>query len=247
MFLRHRLSIALAGLLALSIVLSAGCNDDSADAKETATETAATTNATTATSTTSIANTEPTNTAASATETVAADEGSQETAVPQSTDPATGTGATVAAPEPTSGESLPGLEGYLDNRSGPVAVLESLYSAINLQQYARAYSYWEASDTLPAFADFEAGYANTETVELTTGEISTDVGAGQLYFGVPVTLDVTTTDGGTQIFAGCYVLHLARPEMQVEPPYSPLAIASADISEVASDAAASARMAEGCP
>jgi hypothetical protein len=246
MFLRQRLSIALAALLALSIVLSAGCGDDSADAKETATETAASTSDMTATSTDTAANAAPTDTAAIVTGTVAGDEGSHGTSIPQSTDPAAGTGATVAPAEPTSGESQPGLAGYVDNRSGPVEVLESLYSAVNLKQYARAYSYWEDSDTLPVFSDFEAGYANTDTVELTTGEVSIDPGAGQLYFAVPVTLDVTTTDGGAQIFAGCYVLHLARPEMQVEPPYSPLAIASADISAVASDADAAARMAEGC-
>ena len=224
------------GLLLLALVVLPACNGDSADAEETSTATTA------AETPTGVSDSSP---AHQETQTPLANDAA-ETAIAQQGETPEAADETTASPGNSGTGSLPGLEGYIDNRSGPVEVLQSLYSAVNLKQYARAYGYWEASDQLPRFEEFAGGYANTETVELTTGEVTSDVGAGQLYFAVPVTLDVTTTDGGSQIFAGCYVLHLARPEMQIEPPYTPMSIASADIREVAGDEEAAAVMAEGC-
>ena len=233
LFLRFRQHVALAGLL-LSMVLVVACNGGSATAEDTATATSGT-------------EAEATSPPPAATNTVASNDGAaDETAVVGGTDTPESSAAATASSNQTDGDSLPALEGYMDDRSGPVEVLQSLYSAVNLKQYARAYSYWEPSDQLAPFPEFAEGYAETESVELTTGDVSTDAGAGQLYFQVPVTLDVTTADGGSQTFVGCYVLHLARPEIQAEPPFSPMAIASASISEAAADADTAALMAAGC-
>lgn len=151
------------------------------------------------------------------------------------------TAPTVTAP--TSGI----LSDYLDNRSSPVEVLQSLYNAINSKQYARAYSYWEDNSERPLFEQFQQGYADTDTVQLTTGAVSSNAGAGQRYFAVPVTVRAQKTDGTTQTFVGCYQLHLANPNIQAEPPFRPLGIQSANIQQVANDADTTALMSQSCP
>jgi hypothetical protein len=135
---------------------------------------------------------------------------------------------------------------YLDDRSDAVAVLRSHYSAINRQEYARAYSYWQATDQLQPFEQFRQGYAETKSVQLTTGDVRTGAAAGNLYYSVPVTLKATTTAGATQTFVGCYTLHLAQPQLQATPPYQPIGITDADIQQVPNDADTAARMAEAC-
>ncbi len=122
---------------------------------------------------------------------------------------------------------------YLDDRSDGVQVIRSLFNAINRKEYVRAYSYWEPSAVgLPGFDTFQAGYANTQSVQLTTGTPTSDVGAGQLYYDVPVILAVQTT-GGPQRFEGCYRLHLGSPSAQGVPPFQPLAIRSGNLRQTA--------------
>ena len=63
---------------------------------------------------------------------------------------------------------------YLDDRSTPEQLVRSLYNAINRQEYARAYTYF---DPAPA-ADFDtyvAGFENTVRVDLALGEASEKV------------------------------------------------------------------------
>lgn len=125
--------------------------------------------------------------------------------------------------------------GYLDDRSSAESVVSSFYDAINRREYARAYSYWEsgaAAAQLGPFDDFAAGYANTEFVDLTTGDVGSGVGAGQIYFSVPVTLMATQSDASVQTFVGCYTLHIGRPQIQAAPPFQPLAIQRADVQQV---------------
>jgi hypothetical protein len=129
---------------------------------------------------------------------------------------------------PEAGVTQVGLQPpYLDDRSTPTGVMQSLFNAINRKEYLRAYSYWENagySPNVPPFAQFEQGYQETASVDVTIGMVGGDVGAGQIYYTVPVVLQVQTTTGEAQTFAGCYTLHLARPEIQAAPPFQPLAI-----------------------
>jgi hypothetical protein len=151
-----------------------------------------------------------------------------------------GAGAQGHAPEP----------GYQDDRSTPEAVISSYYDAVDRREYARAYSYWEplaAENELPPFDQFAQGYADTVSVDLTLGGVGTGVGAGQLYYSVPVTLVASMADGSTQTFVGCYLLHLARPQLQAVPPFHPLAIERATISQVDNDADTTSLMAQACP
>jgi hypothetical protein len=116
---------------------------------------------------------------------------------------------------------------YLDDRTNAVDVLSSLFNAVNRKEYVRAYSYWETNSKVGPFDKFQQGYANTASVQLTTGKVSSGAGAGQLYFTVPAVLKAKTTGNVSQTFSACYILHLSRPEIQGTPPFQPLAIASA--------------------
>ena len=151
--------------------------------------------------------------------------------------PATATG---------SGTDLPPTD-YLDDRSDAVAVLNSYVNALNRKEYARAYSYWEENSEVEPFATFEAGYSNTETIELTTGPLGGDAGAGNLYYTVAATLHATLTDATQQLFVGCFTLHISQPAVQGAPPFRPLGIRSATLAPVPAGTDTTAAMATTCP
>lgn len=115
---------------------------------------------------------------------------------------------------------------YLDDRSTPGSVLQSLYNAINRREYARAYSYWRDSappGTPPAYPEFVRGYADTASVHLVTGNVTGEGAAGSVFYTVPVRLEALRTDGSERVFVGCYTLRLVQPAVQ-EPPFVPLGI-----------------------
>src|SRR5205807_8144482 len=95
----------------------------------------------------------------------------------------------------------------LDDRSTGESVIMSYYNAVNRKEYARAYYYWSApansSNGPPDFPQFEQGYANTQSVQLTIGTVTGNAGAGQLYYSAPVSLTASTTAAATPPFVGC--------------------------------------------
>ena len=136
---------------------------------------------------------------------------------------------------------------YLDNRSGAVQVLQSLFNAINRKEYVRAYSYWESGSQAASFAQFQAGYEHTASVTLQTGTVTSDAGAGQVYYSVPVALTSVSDAGVTQKFVGCYTLHLANPDIQDQPPFQPLAIRSGQLQQAAEGANLTQLLGQACP
>ena len=136
---------------------------------------------------------------------------------------------------------------YLDDRSDAVLVLRSLFNAVNRHEYLRAYSYWQDKTQVPSFDQFQKGYENTASVDLTTGTVTSDAGAGQVYYSVPVVLKSETSAGEQQTFSGCYSLHLAQPAIQATPPFEPLGIRSGDLSQVANNANTADLLAKACP
>lgn len=135
---------------------------------------------------------------------------------------------------------------YLDDRSDAILVLRSLFNAINRHEYLRAYSYWQDTTQLPSFDQFQKGYENTASVDLTTGTVASDAGAGQIYYSVPVVLKSRTTTGQQQTFSGCYSLHLAQPAIQAAPPFEPLGIRSGNLSQAANNANTANLLANAC-
>ena len=117
--------------------------------------------------------------------------------------------------------------GYVDDRSTPRAVIKSLYNAIGTHQYARAWSYFEE----PPAADLDtyaAGFADTRSVNVQIGAPIEDNAAGNTYWQVPVALSSVAGNGKETVFAGCYTLHLANPEVQGTP-FAPIAISGSAI------------------
>ena len=73
------------------------------------------------------------------------------------------------------------------------------------------------------------GYANTASVEITTGTILSDAGAGNIDYQVPTVISATQTDGTVQRFYGCYLLHRVNvPIEDTIPPY-PITLRAAHI------------------
>lgn len=124
--------------------------------------------------------------------------------------------------------AMAAMPAYLDDRSTPQSLIRSYYNAINRGEYARAYSYYP-QDTLPPFTVWAKGYANTQSVEVLTGKALPDPGAGNIYYNLPVAIRSVGKDGKTQIFGGCYVLHITSYGMQTEPPYRPMTIRSGQL------------------
>jgi hypothetical protein len=137
---------------------------------------------------------------------------------------------------------------YVDDRTAGESVVRSYYNAVNRTEYTRAYSYWEAgASQLPAFAQFQAGYANTKSVTLLTKPGTIGAGAGQTFYTVPAVITASNSDGTTTIFSGCYTLHLGSPNAQATPPFQPLAIQSARVAQAASGSNTSDLLNSACP
>ena len=147
--------------------------------------------------------------------------------------------------QPSASPSAAPTSAYLDDRSTPAAVINSYYNAISQRQYLRAYSYWETSESLPPFATFEQGFADTTDVQVQLGPVGGSPGAGQLYWSVPAAV-LSTTTSGAKTFVGCYTIHLAQPAIQAAPPFKPMSIQAGLLSAVATVAAAQTALSTAC-
>ncbi len=135
---------------------------------------------------------------------------------------------------------------YIDDRSNAVSVIRSMFNAINRHEYVRAYGYWSDTSQRPSFDQFQNGYQNTASVQVTLGAQGESVGAGQYNYSLPVLLSALTNDGSAQTFVGCYLLHLSSPGAQGTLPFAPLAIQSADVQAIDAGANVNNRLAHAC-
>ncbi len=95
-----------------------------------------------------------------------------------------------------------------DSAAEAVAVLRSYYDAISARAYERAYRQWGPSGPPnQTVEDFARGFAETESVALTTGTPSRVEGAaGSRYVEIPVTITARTKAGENQRFEGSYTM-----------------------------------------
>jgi hypothetical protein len=99
----------------------------------------------------------------------------------------------------------PTFEIQYDDHTGPVRLLASYYNAINIGEYSRAWEYWETPPD-PSFAEFAAGFADTESVMLVVRPPTRSEGAaGSVYFAIPALMNATHRDGSRHSFVGCFV------------------------------------------
>ena len=122
---------------------------------------------------------------------------------------------------------------YIDDRSSPEQLIESLYNAINRREYARAWDYFSAPPAAN-FAAFAKGYEQTEDVQLTIGGVTADGAAGSIFYTVPVAIRARDTQGKWSVFAGCYSLRQVNATIQ-EPPFRPLRIEKASLKATTTD------------
>jgi hypothetical protein len=93
----------------------------------------------------------------------------------------------------------------------PMFTVASYYNAINLQDYARAYSYWEAVPNNATLEQYIAGFADTAHVEVIARLPGFEgVAAGSSYADVPVLITATHTDGTQESFIGCLLTHISN-------------------------------------
>lgn len=123
---------------------------------------------------------------------------------------------------------------YEDDRSSTEAVVQSFYNAINRKEYLRAWSYFESS-AAPAYATFKLGFTQTKAVDMKLGEVEAEGAAGSVQTKLPIAIQAHQSDGSRTVFEGCYILVQVNPSIQDTPPFRPIQIASAHLSESASD------------
>ncbi|MCV0427342.1 MAG: hypothetical protein K5905_17920 [Roseibium sp.] len=119
----------------------------------------------------------------------------------------------------------------MDDRSTPQKLIESYYYAVSNRYYVQAYSYFSSGFAPTDFDEWSKGYADTKSVEVKFGLTAPDPGAGQIYWSLPVAIAAHQVDGSTKVFTGCYKIHMTNVGMQTEPPYQPMGINSATLSE----------------
>jgi hypothetical protein len=144
-------------------------------------------------------------------------------------------GAPPLPPTPTYALDDVNSSRYLDDRSDAAELLRSFFNALNRHEYVRAYSDWGNTASLPGLDQFQVGYSNTQSIDLTIGSVTSEGTAGSIYYRVPAGLIAHTTDGGTQTYIGCYILRQPEPGIQTEPPFTPIGIDSANV-QLASNA-----------
>jgi|GEM_PF-410814 len=152
------------------------------------------------------------------------------------TEPTPPPATTPPAGRPTMAPLLDAVDtdpdAYIDNRSGPVEVLQSFYNAVNRHEYARAYSYWDP-DRAPNFSQFQQAYEDVVAIQFAVGEVGGDQAAGSVYYNVAAVIVAQTADGDIQTYAACYMLNMSQPALYDDPPVPPLAIETAVIQPVA--------------
>ncbi len=136
---------------------------------------------------------------------------------------------------------------YIDDRSTPSQVIVSYFNAIDRQEYSRAYNYYTTpTTTLGNFTTYSNGYADTVSVGLVFGQITSDTGMSQTYFTVPVILKAATTNGAHTNYAACYIVHQANPDVFGGPSFQPMSIDQGHAKKMAPGAGFSAALATAC-
>lgn len=123
---------------------------------------------------------------------------------------------------------------YVDDRSSAESVIQSLYSAINRHEFARAWGYYDDAKPTKDFDTFVKGYDGTQEVEVKTGTAASEGTAGSVYYSVPVAIKATDKSGNAQVFAGCYTLRQVSAQAQ-EPPFRPIFIDKGELKPSTAD------------
>lgn len=146
---------------------------------------------------------------------------------------------------PAPGQDQPQQEPFEDLDS-PVGLLASYYNAITLQDYPRAYSYWETPPD--SYDQFAAGFADTASVQVIVQPPTRYSGAaGSRYVEIPTVLLADHFDGTQGMYAGCFVMRTSNLQPPDIPEEDVWHLYSADVTEVPPDSSIPTLLAEACP
>jgi len=112
-------------------------------------------------------------------------------------------------PTPARAQSQPTMPSAADSLGDPQAIVRDYYAAIRAHDFMRAYRMWAASGQTGgrSYAQFEAGFDSTETVDARVGTAGRVEGAaGSRFVTVPVEISARLHNGTAQRFTGTYTL-----------------------------------------
>lgn len=140
---------------------------------------------------------------------------------------------------------------FYEDRTQPVAVLLSYYNAINRKEYERAYSYFQGSPNpdpalAASYAQWARGYESTTDVTVSTGKVTQDARAGNIYASFPVFLSAKQSNSTILIFAGCYTMHRVNTGIPDNPRDELWSISAANLRIIPDKPDVDAILAENC-
>ena len=123
-------------------------------------------------------------------------------------------------------------ETFLDDRSSPESLIRSLYNAVNLHQYGRAFDYF-AEAPAKDFTTYAKGFEGTEHVDVLVGTAGGDGAAGSVFYSLPTAIRSKNADGKYSYYAGCYTVRAINADQ--DPPTRPLQIQSHKLKPIKAD------------
>lgn len=108
-----------------------------------------------------------------------------------------------------SHDSVVHLSQTTESLGDPQALVKEYYAAIRAHDFLRAYRMWQVSGQTGgrSFAQFEAGFDSTESVDARVGAAGRVEGAaGSRFVSVPVDISARLRNGTQQHFTGTYTL-----------------------------------------
>jgi hypothetical protein len=140
---------------------------------------------------------------------------------------------------------------FYEHRDSASGTLKSYYNAINRKEYDRAYTYFQGAPNpdpavAPPYAQFVAGYSDTVSVTLALGHEVDDAGAGNLFASIPVAIVAKHTDGHSETFGGCYILHRVNDGISPDPRDTLWSIRSAKLTPAPAGATIDSLLAQPC-
>jgi hypothetical protein len=122
-----------------------------------------------------------------------------------------------AAPQASADSTAAGMPDTIPlpataDTADPTRVIQSYYDAINRRDFRSAFLLWGDSGRASgkSFAQFQSGFADTDSSHVEIGEAGQVEGAaGSRYAEIPVTIHAWKRDGGAQEFSGHYVVQRA--------------------------------------
>src|SRR5690606_13695889 len=133
-----------------------------------------------------------------------------------------------------------------EDLTNPVALLAPYYNAINLQDYQRAYGYWETPRE--PFEEFASGFADTASVQVIVEPPTRYSGAaGSLYVDIPTVLIAQHHDGAEVVYAGCFIARRSNLQPPEIPEPDVWHLYNANLVEVSGQPDIPALLTEACP